>query len=72
MTFDEIKKNNQDKRIALFCDHNNGLNLFIGFQSTEWPSDWPSENITDEWIKGLGIDFFKWNGGNNYVNQKGA
>jgi len=70
MTFNEIKKANPDIRIALFANKDNGLVLRVGLESVEWPSDWPSENITDEWIEGLGIDFFKNTVGDKWENQR--
>lgn len=56
MTFNELKKAHSGKRLVAMANEENGLSLYAGTKGLEWPSDWPTEGITAQWIEAQGVE----------------
>lgn len=59
MTCEEIKKQYPGKRLVAMADKTNGLTLYAGTKPLDWPSDWPTDNVSGAFIEENGFQILK-------------
>lgn len=59
MTGEEIRKKYAGRNLIALSDSSNELKLYADMKPLDWPSDWPTESLTPDWIEKQGFKFVK-------------